>query len=219
VNSARLNGIGMTSQRTRARMLELLRQQGIKDEAVLAAINAVPRHIFVDEAISHRAYEVTALPIGYGQTISSPYTVARMTEVLFAAGRLNKVLEIGTGCGYQTAVLSRFAEAVYSVERISPLLTKARKHLRELRAANVRLKHSDGGMGLAEAAPFDGIIMTAAATHVPEDLLRQLAADGRMVLPIGNVEQQLTLIERTGREYRQTVLEPVRFVPLLPGVA
>jgi len=209
----------MTSQRTRARMLELLRQQGIKNEEVLAAISAVPRHIFVDEAISHRAYEVTALPIGYGQTISSPYTVARMTEVLFAAGRLNKVLEIGTGCGYQTAVLSRFATEVYSVERISPLLTKARKHLRELRAANVRLKHSDGGMGLTEAAPFDGVIMTAAATHVPEDLLRQLAVDGRMVLPIGSVEQQLTLIERTGREYRQTVIEPVRFVPLLPGVA
>ncbi len=219
MNSARLNGIGMTSQRTRARMLVLLRQQGIKNEAVLDAISAVPRHIFVDEALSHRAYEVTALPIGYGQTISSPYTVARMTEVLFAGGRLNKVLEIGTGCGYQTAVLSHFADEVYSVERISPLLTKARKHLRELRAVNVRLKHDDGCMGLAEMAPFDGIIMTAAATHVSELLLNQLAADGRMILPIGSVEQQLTLIERIGHEYRQTVLEPVRFVPLLSGVA
>ncbi|MHB9119787.1 MAG: protein-L-isoaspartate(D-aspartate) O-methyltransferase [Burkholderiales bacterium] len=218
MSGVKLSGIGMTSQRTRARMLDRLREQGVRDEEVLSVVGGIPRHIFVDEALSSRAYEGTALPIGFGQTISNPYTVARMTEILFASGKLNKVLEIGTGCGYQTAVLSRLAREVYSVERIAPLLAKARKHLQELRISNVRLKHTDGGMGLPEVAPFDGIIMTAAATHVPQELLRQLAVGGRMVLPIGGQEQRLVLIEHAGQEYRETTLETVKFVPLLSGV-
>ncbi len=218
MSGSRITGIGMTSQRTRARMLERLRAEGITDEAVLTAMADVPRHIFVDEALAHRAYEDTALPIGFGQTISQPFIVARMTELLFANGPLDKVLEIGTGCGYQTAILSRLAKEVYSVERISPLLMKARKHLQAVRAVNVRLKVADGGMGIPEVAPFDGIIMTAAATHVPPALLEQLADGGRMVLPIGTQEQRLTLIERHGNECRETPLDLVKFVPLLPGV-
>lgn len=213
------NGIGMTSQRTRERMVARLREQGIRDEVVLTAMNTVPRHIFVDEALSIRAYEDVALPIGYGQTISQPYIVARMTEILRGGAGLGKVLEIGTGCGYQTAVLSKVAQEVYSVERISPLLMKARGHLRELRARNVKLKHADGTMGLAEVAPFDGIMVTAGATHIPEELLHQLAIGGRMVIPVGTTEQTLVLIERTSEEYRQTKLEAVRFVPLLGGTA
>jgi protein-L-isoaspartate(D-aspartate) O-methyltransferase len=214
-----LNGIGMTSQRTRDRMVSRLREQGIRDEVVLSAINTIPRHIFVDEALSIRAYEDVSLPIGYGQTISQPYTVARMTEILRNGAPLGKVLEIGTGCGYQTAVLARVAQEVYSVERISPLLMKARGHLRELRARNVKLKHADGAMGLAEVAPFDGIIVTAGATHIPEGLLNQLAPGGRMVIPVGAHEQTLVLVERTPEEFRQTRLETVKFVPLLGGTA
>lgn len=217
--SAKHSGIGMTSQRTRARLVERLRSQGIKDEVVLDAMGSIPRHIFVDEALASRAYEDCSLPIGFGQTISNPHTVARMSELLRAGGSLGKVLEIGTGCGYQTAVLSRLAQEVYSVERIAPLLAKARAHLRELRAVNVKVKHADGSLGLAELGPFDGIIMTAAATHVPEALLPQLAEGGRMVFPIGTGEQRLCLIERTAQEYRQTTLEAVKFVPLLPGLA
>lgn len=214
-----INGIGMTSQRTRARMLERLRQQGIRDEVTLAAMDAVPRHIFVDEALASRAYEDVALPIGFGQTISQPYIVARMTEVLRNGAPLDRVLEIGTGCGYQTAVLSRVAKAVYSVERIGPLLMKARGHLRQLRLRNVKLKHADGTMGLPECAPFDGIIVTAASAHLPQELLAQLADGGRLVIPLGSGEQTLYLIERDGDEYRQTRLEDVRFVPLLGGTA
>ena len=214
-----INGIGMTSQRTRARMLERLRQQGIRDEVTLAAMDAVPRHIFVDEALASRAYEDVALPIGFGQTISQPYIVARMTEVLRNNAPLDRVLEIGTGCGYQTAVLSRVAKAVYSVERIGPLLMKARGHLRQLRLRNVKLKHADGTMGLPECAPFDGIIVTAASAHLPQELLAQLADGGRLVIPLGSGEQTLYLIERDGDEYRQTRLEDVRFVPLLGGTA
>ncbi len=213
------HGIGMTSQRTRERLITRLREEGIRDEVVLAAILGIPRHIFVDEAIASRAYEDTALPIGYGQTISQPYIVARMTEILRSGGPLGKVLEIGTGCGYQTAVLSKVAQEVYSVERISPLLMKARSHLRELRARNVKLKYADGALGIPEMAPFDGIIVTAAATHVPHDLLAQLAVGGRMVIPVGTHEQTLTLIERTPEEFRQTKLEAVKFVPLLGGVS
>jgi protein-L-isoaspartate(D-aspartate) O-methyltransferase len=219
MSGGKLSGIGMTSQRTRARMVERLRAQGIRDEAVLDMMASLPRHIFVDEALASRAYEDCSLPIGFGQTISNPYTVARMTEILLAEGRPGKVLEIGTGCGYQTAVLSRLVREVYSVERIAPLLSKARGHLRELRIGNVRLKHADGAWGIAEAAPYDGIIMTAAATHVPEALLQQLAVGGRMVIPLGAGEQRLCLIERDLHEFRQTMLEPVKFVPLLPGVA
>lgn len=217
--SVKLSGIGMTSQRTRARMVERLRSQGIKDEVVLEMMGSVPRHIFIDEALAHRAYEDCSLPIGFGQTISNPQTVARMSELLRGGRQLGKVLEIGTGCGYQTAVLARLAQEVYSVERISPLLAKARGHLRELRASNVKVKHADGSLGLAELGPFDGIIMTAAATHVPEALLPQLAVGGRMVFPIGTGEQRLCLIEHTEQEYRQTTLEAVKFVPLLPGLA
>lgn len=212
-------GIGMTSQRTRERMVARLREQGIRDEVVLAAMNTVPRHIFVDEALSIRAYEDVSLPIGYGQTISQPYIVARMTEILRGGNALGKVLEIGTGCGYQTALLSHVAQEVYSVERISPLLMKARGHLRELRARNVKLKHADGAMGLAEVAPFDAIMVTAGATHIPEELLHQLAVGGRMVIPVGATEQTLVLIERTPEEYRRTKLEAVKFVPLLGGTA
>jgi len=217
--SAKFSGIGMTSQRTRVRMVERLRSQGIKDEVVLDAMASVPRHIFVDEALATRAYEDCSLPIGFGHTISNPQTVARMTELLRGGRSLGRVLEIGTGCGYQTAVLARLAKEVYSVERIAPLLMKARGHLREIRAANIKVKHADGSLGLEELGPFDGIIMTAAATHVPEALLPQLAEGGRMVFPIGTGEQRLCLIEHTAEEYRQTTLEVVKFVPLLPGLA
>jgi protein-L-isoaspartate(D-aspartate) O-methyltransferase len=205
-----INGIGMTSQRTRDRMLARLREQGVKDEVTLAAMGEIPRHIFIDEALATRAYEDVSLPIGFGQTISQPYTVARMTEVLRAGNYLKKVLEIGTGCGYQTAVLSRVAIEVYSVERISPLLMRARNHLRDLRMRNIKLKHADGSMGLPELAPFDGIIVTAAASRVPEDLLQQLAIGGRMVIPVGINEQILYLIERLDEtEYKQPNLKPL----------
>ena len=214
-----LRGIGMTSQRTRERMLARLREQGISDEVVLAAMNSVPRHIFLDEALSIRAYEDVALPIGFSQTISQPYIVARMTEILRGSKPLNKVLEIGTGCGYQTAVLAKVAKEVYSVERIRPLLFKARGHLRELRLGNIKLEHADGTMGLPELAPFDGIMVTAASGHIPNDLLDQLAIGGRMVIPVGTDEQFLVLIERTKTEYRQTELEAVKFVPLLGGIS
>ncbi len=213
-------GIGMTSLRTRERMLVRLREQGIKDEVVLSAISTIPRHIFVDEALSIRAYEDVSLPIGYGQTISQPYIVARMSEILRNGQPLQKVLEIGTGCGYQTAVLSRLAKEVYSVERIRPLVMKARGHLRELKCINVKLDHADGNMGLPQIAPFDAIIVTAAASHIPQDLLEQLAIGGRLVIPVGTDEQILFLVERISQsDYRQTKLEPVKFVPLLGGVS
>jgi protein-L-isoaspartate(D-aspartate) O-methyltransferase len=213
-------GIGMTSQRTRDRMLSRLREQGIKDEIVLSAIGNTPRHIFVDEALSIRAYEDVSLPIGFGQTISQPYIVARMSELLRNGKPLQKVLEIGTGCGYQTAVLSKLAKEVYSVERIRPLVMKARGHLRELKCINVKLAHADGNIGLTEIAPFDGILVTAAASHIPQDLLDQLAIDGRLIIPVGTDEQILYLVERLSQtEYRQTKLEPVKFVPLLGGTS
>jgi protein-L-isoaspartate(D-aspartate) O-methyltransferase len=210
-------GIGMTSQRTRERMISHLREEGILDEVVLSAMLEIPRHIFVDEALSSRAYENVSLPIGFGQTISQPYIVAFMTELLRSGSGLGRILEIGTGCGYQTAVLSKMAQEVYSVERISPLLMKARGHLRELRAYNVKLKHADGTLGLPELAPFDGILVTAGATHVPQELLQQMAVGGRMVIPLGAHEQILTLIERTPDEFRQTKMKAVKFVPLLGG--
>ena len=213
-------GIGMTSLRTRERMLNRLREQGIKDEVVLSAIGGIPRHIFVDEALSIRAYEDVSLPIGFGQTISQPYIVARMSEILRKGEPLQKVLEIGTGCGYQTAVLSRIAKEVYSVERIRPLVMKARGHLRELKCVNVKLDHADGNMGLPQLAPFDAIMVTAAASHIPQDLLDQLAVGGRLVIPVGTDEQILYLVERiSAQEYRQTKLEPVKFVPLLGGTS
>ncbi|MEK6707796.1 MAG: protein-L-isoaspartate(D-aspartate) O-methyltransferase [Pseudomonadota bacterium] len=212
------SGIGMTSQRTRVRMIERLRTQGINDEVVLAAMNAVPRHVFVEEALASRAYDDVALPINFGQTISNPFVVARMSELLRAGSNLGKVLEIGTGCGYQTAVLAQLAHEVYSIERIGSLLTRTRARLREFRFSNVRLKHADGMLGLSEVAPFDGIIMTAAATHVPPSLLEQLAVGGRMVFPKGSQEQYLCVIERTSQGYAETVLDEARFVPILSGV-
>lgn len=213
-------GIGMTSLRTRERMLTRLREQGIKDEVVLSAISAIPRHIFVDEALSIRAYEDVSLPIGFGQTISQPYIVARMSELLRNGQPLQKVLEIGTGCGYQTAVLSKISKEVYSVERIRPLVMKARDHLRKLKCINVKLDHADGNMGLPQLAPFDAILVTAAASHIPQDLLDQLAVGGRLVIPVGTDEQVLYLVEHISQtEYRQTKLEPVKFVPLLGGTS
>lgn len=219
MNSLRQSGIGMTSQRTRGRMIDRLRTQGIRDEVVLAAMNAVPRHLFVDEAMSHLAYDDKSLPIGFGQTISQPYIVARMTEVLRDGRALSRVLEVGTGCGYQAAVLGQLAREVYSVERIQPLYERAKKQLQELQASNVRLSYADGGMGLPMQAPFDGIIMAAAATHIPQALLDQLAVGGRLVMPLGAHEQTLYLIERDENGYRETPLEAVKFVPLLMGKA
>lgn len=212
-------GIGMTSSRTRERMIARLREQGIQDEVVLHAMGEIPRHIFVDDALSIRAYEDVALPIGFGQTISQPYIVARMTEILRNGNPLGKVLEIGTGCGYQTAVLSRVCKEVLSLERIRPLVMKARGHLRSLKCNNVKLDHADGSIGLSEFAPYDGIIVTAAASHVPQELLNQLAVGGRLVIPVGTGSQTLCLYENTGKEFVQTKLEPVKFVPLLGGVS
>ncbi|WP_035382774.1 protein-L-isoaspartate(D-aspartate) O-methyltransferase [Ferriphaselus sp. R-1] len=215
--NVRHSGIGMTSARTRNRMIERLRTQGITDEVVLAAMNSVPRHMFVDEALATRVYEDVSLPIGHGQTISQPYIVARMIEVLRNDRPLNRVLEVGTGRGYQAAVLGQVAREVFTVERIKPLHDIAVLCLRELGARNVSLRYADGGMGLPEIAPFDGIIMAAAATHVPRELLAQLAIGGRLVMPLGTQEQMLYLIEREEQGFRQTALEPVKFVPLLVG--
>jgi protein-L-isoaspartate(D-aspartate) O-methyltransferase len=217
--SSRLSGIGMTSQRTRMRMITRLREQGIADEAVLNVMNEIPRHIFVEDALASRVYEDHALPLGFGQTISQPYIVARMTELLRDGKPLGKVLEIGTGCGYQTAILARLAKEVYSVERLLPLLAKARKNLRELRVTNIRLKHADGHIGIPEAAPFDAILVTAAATHVPEALKKQLAVGGRMVVPMGAREQHLCVIERNARGFSEAVLDAVKFVPMLSGLS
>lgn len=214
-------GLGMTSARTRARMVDRLREQGIQDPAVLSAMGAVPRHLFVEEALAHRAYEDTALPLGFGQTISQPFIVARMIEML-RAGRpgLGKTLEIGAGCGYQASVLGQLAAEVYAVERIAPLLEKAKVNLRAIKQFNVRLKYADGHFGLPEAAPFDTIILAAAATHVPDPLLQQLAVGGRMLLPLQGAtpgEQRLCLIERTQQDFAKSFLDSVRFVPLLAG--
>lgn len=225
-SNGRLSGIGMTSPRTRDRMVERLREQGIRDEVVLAAMRAVPRHIFVDEALASRAYEDSPLPIGHGQTISQPWVVARMTELARKGGPLERVLEVGTGCGYQTAVLAQIATEVYSVERIGALLAKARRNLQSLKLKNVRLKHADGSTDLGEELSVDAIVVTAGATVVPAALLRHLVPGGRMVLPLlqrdefGDGVQRLTVIEpnRNGG-YREQVLDAVRFVPLLPGLA
>lgn len=214
-----MHGIGMTSQRTRIRMIERLRQQGIRDEVVLNAMAATPRHVFIEEALAHRAYEDTALPLGLGQTISQPFVVARMIELL-RAGRsgLGKTLEIGAGCGYQASVLGRLTAEVYAVERLKPLLEKAKINLRQTQQFNIRLKYADGQEGLPEAAPFDTIICAAAATHVPPALLQQLTVGGRMVLPLGTTDQVILLIERTVNGFVDARYEAVRFVPMLSGI-
>lgn len=220
--SVALSGIGMTSQRTRARMVERLRASGIRDERVLAAMAAVPRHVFVDEALASRAYEDTALPLGLGQTISQPWVVAKMIEALLV-GRdgpqaLGRTLEIGAGCGYQAAVLAQVASEVYAIERIDELLTKAKTNLRTVQEFKVRLKHADGRLGLPEAAPFDSIIVAAATSNVPEALLQQLALDGKMILPLGSGSQSLVLIQRRADRYVESRLQTVQFVPLLSGI-
>ncbi|WP_419835052.1 protein-L-isoaspartate(D-aspartate) O-methyltransferase [Endozoicomonas atrinae] len=215
-----IDGIGMTSRRTRERLIQRLLDQGIQSTKVLDAIRTIPRHLFLDEALAHRAYEDTALPIGHNQTLSQPYIVARMTEVLLEQGERNKVLEIGTGSGYQTAVLASLVDKVYSVERIRPLQEKARQRLSRLSLNNVRLRHTDGGMGWPEESPFDGIIVTAAPGDIPEELLSQLSPEGgRLVIPVGGSDyQNLVQVTRNGDEYQRKVLEAVRFVPLLAGV-
>jgi protein-L-isoaspartate(D-aspartate) O-methyltransferase len=220
--SLHFQGVGMTSMRTRERMIQRLREQGITDMRVLDVMLNTPRHLFLDEALSHRAYEDTALPIGHGQTISQPYIVARMTELLLGtAGKLDKVLEVGTGSGYQTTVLAQLVPHVYSVERIKPLQDKAKERLRELSLRNVSLKHADGGFGWPEMGPYKGIISTAAPQAVPEELLKQLAPGGVLVIPLGGREQQLHLFirEEDRENYITRVIEPVKFVPFLSGTA
>lgn len=218
MNSA-LSGIGMTSQRTRGRMVDRLRAKGITNEVVLSAMASCPRHLFVEEALASRAYEDTALPLGFSQTISQPYIVARMIEILMEGrSSLGKTLEVGTGCGYQAAVLGYMTRDMYSVERIEPLLERAKLNLAKVPGIHVHLKHSDGSMGLPEAAPFDSIIVAAAANRVPPELLKQLAQGGRLVLPVGGNEQYLCLVERNSQGFSESRLEMVRFVPLLSGV-
>ena len=221
MRAARTSGIGMTSQRTRDRMVQRLRERGIADERVLAAMAAVPRHVFVEEALASRAYEDSALPIGFGQTISQPYVVAKVIEILLQKKNPRKVLEVGTGCGYQAAVLAHVFEEVYSVERIKALLERARSNLIGLRLANLRLAYADGGEGLPAAAPFDGIVAAAAAQQIPEALRAQLAPGGRMILPLhaGAGTQRLVLVERTGRGFRESELDTVHFVPFEAGKA
>jgi protein-L-isoaspartate(D-aspartate) O-methyltransferase len=213
------DGIGMTSGRTRMRMIENLRKEGVTDERVLKAMAEIPRHVFVDEGIASRAYEDVALPIGHGQTISSPAIVGLMTQLLLAVKPMDRVLEVGTGCGYQTAVLGKLVKEVYTLERIAPLMDKARRHLRDLRFYNIRFKHADGHSGYPEGAPYDGILMAASATHVPEALKKQLAVGGRMVLPVGTDDQWLYVVDRKENGFVEQKCAAVRFVPLLPGLA
>ncbi len=211
-------GIGMTSQRTRDRLINRLKDRGISHVELLSVMRELPRHLFVDEALASRAYEDTALPIGHGQTISQPHSVAKMTEILLDGIPKKKVLEIGTGSGYQTAVLSRLVERVYSVERIEPLQNQARERFYQLKHNNIRLKYSDGTWGWEENAPYDGIIVTCAPEEVPEALLKQLAPGGRLVIPVGGSgKQSLRVIDRNGSSFEETVLDDVSFVPLLSG--
>ncbi|MCG8324238.1 MAG: protein-L-isoaspartate(D-aspartate) O-methyltransferase [Thiotrichales bacterium] len=214
-----LRGIGMTSQRARNRLVEKLRDMGIRSSRVLEVISNTPRHIFVDEALASRAYENTALPIGYNQTISQPYIVARMTEALFSQGRMARVLEVGTGCGYQTAILAQLVDRVYSIERIDALLVRARASLKGLKLHNVQLRHGDGNEGWEYHAPYAGIIVTAAPAGVPETLLQQLDVNGRMVIPVGlSGEQKLLQITRTSDGFEEQDLDWVSFVPMVEGV-
>lgn len=209
----------MTSPRTRERMVSRLREQGITNPSVLAAMLEIPRHIFVEEALASRAYDDTALPIGFNQTISQPYIVARMTELLLAKGPPDKVLEVGTGSGYQTAILAKLVNRVYSVERINPLQQRAREHLETLNLRNVRLKHSDGTWGWKDYAPYPAIMVTAAPAEIPEALLEQLSPDGIMVIPVGERRlQMLQRIYKTEAGFQIETIEPVTFVPLVPGM-
>jgi len=213
-----LQGIGMTSQRTRDRMVNRLIEQGIRSNKVLDIMRSTPRHIFVDEALASRAYEDNPLPIGYNQTISQPYIVARMTELLLKAGHLSKVLEIGTGCGYQTAILAQLVDHVYSVERILPLQKKAKNHLFDLKIKNVSYIHTDGGWGWPEYAPFDGILVSAAPPEIPEALLEQMAINGVMVIPTGESGRQtLQQVIRSEKGYEAEEFDAVSFVPFLSG--
>jgi protein-L-isoaspartate(D-aspartate) O-methyltransferase len=218
VNEFHLSGIGMTSQRTRDRLIGRLQDQGIRNFEVLDAIRSVPRHLFIDEALAHRAYEDTALPIGHNQTISQPYIVARMTELLLEGGRLKNVLEIGTGSGYQTAILARFAQQVCSVERIKALQEKARGRLKALKITNVLLRYSDGTIGLKDKAPFDGILAAAAPAQIPQELLDQLAVGGRLIIPVGEHTQVLYRVTRTEHGFQKEKIEDVKFVPFRSGV-
>lgn len=213
-----LRGIGMTSQRARDRLVERLRAMGIRSEPVLEALRQTPRHYFVDEALASRAYENTALPIGYGQTISQPYIVARMTEALLDSGPVDKVLEVGGGCGYQTAVLTGLVGRVYTIERIKNLADRLRERVSELRMGNVMVRHGDGNEGWPECAPFDAILVAAAPAGLPEALQDQLTVGGRLIIPLGDQEaQQLVLFERNAHRVRRTVLDTVKFVPMLKG--
>ncbi|MDV3237482.1 MAG: protein-L-isoaspartate(D-aspartate) O-methyltransferase [Gammaproteobacteria bacterium] len=213
-----IRGIGMTSQRTRDRLVERLREKGIRSEAVLEVMRRTPRHLFVDEALSSRAYEDTALPIGFNQTISQPYIVARMTEALLAGGVPEKVLEVGTGSGYQAAVLAQLVPRLYTVERIDALVRSARQRFRTLELRNVQLKQSDGSWGWPQQAPFDAILVTAAPAEIPRPLLEQLADGGRLVIPVGGASgQTLAVVTRRGNVYEREDLEPVSFVPLVGG--
>ncbi|MGR8919964.1 MAG: protein-L-isoaspartate(D-aspartate) O-methyltransferase [Gammaproteobacteria bacterium] len=219
MNDKQTLGIGMTSQRARNRLVAQLRRMGITSEAVLEIIRTTPRHLFVDEALASRAYENTALPIGFGQTISQPYIVAAMTEALVQTGRVTRVLEIGAGCGYQSAVLAQLAERVFAVERIEALANKLRSRLHELRINNVRVRHGDGFLGWPENAPFDAILVAAAPVDVPPALLEQLAPGGRLIIPVGRAgAQELRLISRTAAGLEDEILERVSFVPLLDGL-
>ena len=212
-------GIGMTSQRTRTRLINRLRETGIRSEKVLSVMCNTPRHLFVDEALASRAYEDTALPIGFEQTISQPYIVARMTEALVNIGVCDRVLEVGTGCGYQTAILAQLFEKVYSIERIEALFLKARKRLRALRYHNVIMKHGDGNQGWEEYAPFDGIIVSAAPAGVPEGLLQQMTPDARLIIPVGHDKKQKLISVTVGEDgYQENQLDMVSFVPMLSGV-
>jgi len=214
------SGIGMTSQRTRARMVERLREEGIKDPLVLAAMNEIPRHLFVQEGLQSRAYEDTPLPIGEGQTISSPYTVARSCELACHGQILDKVLEIGGGCGYQAAVLSKLAKRVISLERIAKLVGKARLNLDRLRIRNVVVKVADGSRGYPREAPYDAIVVAAAMPFIPPELTAQLKPGGRLIAPVGQGEdQRLTVVEAREEGLVAQELETVKFVPLLTGVA
>lgn len=217
--SERINGTGMTSRRTRERMVTRLYEQGIRNTQVLQVMNEVPRHLFVDDALASRAYENTALPIGYNQTISQPFIVARMTELLLADGPLTRILEIGTGCGYQTAILAQLVEHVFTIERIAPLQLKAKQILRELKIDNVSFRHDDGNLGWELKAPFDGILAAAAPASIPPMLLEQMAIGGIMIIPIGESgNQELHRITRTTTDYTIEQLDLVNFVPFLSGL-